>query len=271
MLTDREKWLFDLHGFLLLKQVVSREDVQRMLALAEAWHAVEDADLPTPLSSYRDSGTRPTTPRSIVRVEYADPVFQRLALNPEIMRVVLALTGNAPQLLQLALTKTFCHSDDILFHQGAVGGLRNPANDYQAANGEILATFLNAAVSLVDVPPGAGGFVCVPGSHKSNFPYPNDVGIYDPPPTVVNVNVEAGDCVLFTELLRHGARRWTLETPRHTVFVRYSTSYASWSPGAGPIEEYRNELPDELYELMQRAGFQSRKRVVERLLHEMGE
>ena len=40
MLTDREKWLFDLHGFLVLKQVVSREEVRRMVELAEEWHAL---------------------------------------------------------------------------------------------------------------------------------------------------------------------------------------------------------------------------------------
>jgi hypothetical protein len=269
MLSDREKWLFDLHGFLVLKQVVSPEEVRRMTELAEQWHALDDADLPPPLVTYRDSSTKTSTPRAINRVEYLDEVFQRLALNPEIMRVVLALTGNSPQLLQLALTKNIRENDDIPFHQGATGGLRNPANDYQAANGEVFATFLNAAVSLVDVPPGAGGFVCIPGSHKSNFPYPEEVGIYDDPPTVCNVSVQAGDCVLFTELLRHGARRWTLDTPRHTVFVRYSTSYASWSPGAGPLEEYRDRLPEELYELMQMRGFQSRKRVVQRLMNEM--
>lgn len=268
MLSDQEKWLFDLHGFLVLKQVVSPEDVQRMLELAEEWHALDDADLPPPLITYRDSSTKRSTARAINRVEYVDEVFQRLALNREIMRVVLALTGNSPQLLQLALTKNTRENDDIQFHQGATGGLRNPANDYQAANGQVFATFLNAAISLVDVPPGAGGFVCIPGSHKSNFPYPEEIGIYDDPPTVCNVQVQAGDCVLFTELLRHGGRRWTLETPRHTVFARYGTSYASWSPGAGPLEEYRDRLPDDLYELMQMRGFQSRKRVVQCLLDE---
>ena len=67
--------------------------------------------------------------------------------------------------------------------------------------------FLNAGVSLVDVPEG-NGFVCLPGSHKRNFT--PKLSIYDGPPTVINVPVSAGDAVIFTEALMHGARRWTL-------------------------------------------------------------
>lgn len=270
MLTDEEKWFFDLHGYLVLKQAVPQEDVKRMVELCDTWHALEDSELPPPLKSYQDVNTKPTTPRSINNVPYADEVFQRLVLNREIMRVVLALTGNSPQLLSVALVRNTKESDDIQFHGGFSGGLRNPANDYQAANGEVFANFLNAGVSLVDVPVGVG-FVCIPGSHKSNFSKPDHVNIYDGPPTVANVNVKAGDIVLFTEALCHGARRWTLDEPRRSVFVRYSTSYASWSPGYGPIEEHRDKLPDDIYELLQMASFQNRKRVVDRLLADISE
>jgi ectoine hydroxylase-related dioxygenase (phytanoyl-CoA dioxygenase family) len=200
---------------------------------------------------------------------YLDEVFQRLVINPKIMRAVLALTGSRPQLLAASYTKNYQYNDEISFHNGHDGGLHNPANQYQANGYKVFATFLNAAVSLVDVPPGAGGFVCVPGSHKSNFACPDSVSIYDEEPVVHNVSVRAGDCVLFTELLRHGGRRWTLDEPRRTIIVRYCTTYASWSPGVGPIAEYRHLLSDEVAELMSMLGHQACKKVVQRLLDEM--
>ncbi|MCH8295159.1 phytanoyl-CoA dioxygenase family protein [Candidatus Poribacteria bacterium] len=270
MLTEYEKWHFDLLGYIVLKGAVPQEDVKRMVELCDTWHALPDSELRPPLQSYRDPETHPTLPRSINNAHYGDEVFQRLALNREIMRCVLALTGNSPQLLAVSLTRNTKASDDVGFHGGFSGGLRNPANDYQAADGQVLATFLNAAVSLVDVPIGAG-FVCVPGSHKSHFPKPPDIDIYSDPPAVVNVTPKAGDVVLFTEALCHGARPWPLDDPRRTVFVRYSTSYASWSPGIGPIEEHRDKLSDDLCELLQVAGFQHRKQVVTKLLAEFGE
>ena len=74
--------------------------------------------------------------------------------------------------------------------------------------------------------------------------------------------------VIFTELLCHGSRRWTdTATPRRTIFQRYSTSYASWSPGAGPIEAYTHLIPEELVELKQAANH-TLKGVVKRLLDE---
>ncbi len=270
MLTAEEKWRFDLHGYLHLRGAVPAEDVRRMVELSDDWHSKPDSDLPPPVRSYRDPTTEPTTPRSLNNVHYADDVFQRLALNPETMRVVLALTDNCPQLLAVSLTRNTTESDDIPFHGGFTGGIRNPANDYQAAEGRVFTTFINAAVSLVDVPAGTG-FVCVPGSHKSNFAKPSDVDIYSDPPEVVNVPARAGDIVLFTELLCHGARKWTEPTPRRTVFVRYSTSYASWSPGLQPMPEHRDKLWPEVAELQSTASFLHRKDVVTRMLEDLGE
>jgi hypothetical protein len=268
MLTEKEKWLFDLHGFLHLENAVPAEDLARMVELCDDWHSKEDSELPPPLGTYSDPSTKPTTARSINNIEYVDEVFQRLILNREIMRVVLALTDNCPKHLGCALTRNTKDSDDIPFHGGNSGSLRNPANDYQAADGRVFANFLNAAVALVDVPDGTG-FVCIPGSHKSSFPKAEDVDIYCDPPTVVNLCPKAGDVVVFTEALCHGGRRWTEDDPRRSVFSRYSTSYASWSPGLGPIKEFKDRIPEEIYELKQIAGFQHRKKVVERLLGEL--
>lgn len=270
MLTHEEKWFFDLQGYLILPQAVPPEEVSRMVELCDQWHALPDSELPPPLRSYADPDVKPTTARAINNVEYADEVFQRLVLNPQIMRVVLALTGNCPQLLDVALTRNTVHSDDIPLHGGFGGGLRNPANDYQAADGQILATFLNAGVSLVDVPPGTG-FVCVPGSHKSNFAMPPSVTIHSEPPILHNVSVRAGDVILFTEALCHGGRAWTQPYARRTAFVRYCTSYASWTPTHEPIEAHRDKLSEAVYELHKKAGFQERKHVVECLLAEMCE
>ena len=270
MLTETEKWLFDLHGFLVLKQVVPPEEVAEMVALCDAWDAMEDSELPRPVSRYRDDSTKPSTARTVCAPEYVSDVFARLVLNREIMRVVLALTDNCPKHLNVCLTRNRREHDDIPLHGGFSGGIHNPASMYQAANGRIFATFLNAAVSLVDVPEESG-FVCVPGSHKSEFSMPPEIDQNSAAPVVVSPSVRAGDAVLFTETLCHGGRRWTRDEPRRTAFIRYSTSYASFSPTAKPIEEFRDRIPEELYELKQTSSAFQRKKVVDRLLRELGE
>ena len=98
MLTEEEKWYFDLHGYLVLKGVVPTKDVKRMVELCDIWHALDDSELPLPLRTYHDVNTKPTTSRSINNVPYADEVFQRLVLNREIMRVVLCVDRELPSI-----------------------------------------------------------------------------------------------------------------------------------------------------------------------------
>ena len=226
-----------------------------MIELADVWHDMALDELPPPLTSTSRSGQHtPNIAHWINHVQYGDVVFERLALNADIMRVIVALTHGTPCLVDCALTKNYRTSDDISFH--AAG------KDYSIVQGEPRAGFLNAGVSLVDVPEG-NGFVCLPGSHKRNFDPPK-LSIYDGPPTVINVPVSAGDAVIFTEALMHGARRWTLDTPRYTVFNRYIDE---GSHGALPIESHRHLISDDLYELEQPAVRGIQKSVVARLLN----
>ena len=260
MLTPDERWFFDHHGFIILRKVVPPDDIERMIELGEQWHSMTLKELPPPLTSTSRTGDRSLTiAHWINHVQYGDVVFQRLVLNVEIMRVIIALTRTTPCLVDCALTKNEKTSDDITFH--AAG------KDYGVEKCQPYAGFLNAGISLVDVPPGTG-FVCLPGSHKRHFEPPDNLTIYDGPPTVINVPVDAGDCVIFTEALYHGARRWTEDYPRFTVFNRYIDC---GSHRALPIESYKHLVSPEVYELEQPAVRGQRKRVVERMLKELEE
>lgn len=258
MLTPEEKWFFDHHGFIILRNVVPPEDIQLMIELGNRWHDMTLEELSPPLTSTsRTNDYNSTIAHWINNVQYGDAVFQRLVLNLEIMRVVIALTRATPCLVDCALTKNYTTSDDINFHASG--------QDYDVEDGEPHAGFINAGTSLVDVPEGTG-FVCLPGSHKRNFDPPENLSIYDGPPTVINVPVNAGDCVIFTEALYHGARRWTEDYPRFTVFNRYIDN---GSHGALPKEEHRHLISDEVYELEQPAIRGQQKQVVKRILKDL--
>ena len=45
-------------------------------------------------------------------------------------------------------------------------------------NGRMFCSKTNIAVQLTDVTSGDGGFACLPGSHRANFPCPNDIQLY---------------------------------------------------------------------------------------------
>jgi ectoine hydroxylase-related dioxygenase (phytanoyl-CoA dioxygenase family) len=100
---------------------------------------------------------------------------------------------------------------------------------------------------------------------RGGYP-PDQISIHDGPPTVVNLPVAAGDCVVFTEALYHGALAWTEAYPRMTVFNRY---IGDGSHSSLPVEEYKHPIPDELYELEQPAVPGQRKDLVERILRDL--
>ena len=160
-----------------------------MVKLGHQWHAMKLEDLPQPLTETADTHPdySPTIARWINNIQYGDQVFQKLVLNKEIMRVVISLTKGNPTLVDTALTRNTVESDDIHFHASGT--------DYTVCEGQLYAGFLNAAISLVDVP-NETGFVCLIGSHKRNFQAPDNISIYQGPPTVINVPVNAGDCII---------------------------------------------------------------------------
>lgn len=45
-LTEEEKWYFDLHGFLVLKSVITPEKLKQMLDIIHNWLEVDESDLP---------------------------------------------------------------------------------------------------------------------------------------------------------------------------------------------------------------------------------
>ena len=95
-------------------------------------------ELPPPLmSTFRTDDYNSTIAHWINNVQFGDTAFQRLVLNIDIMRVVIALTRSSPCLVDCALTKNYKTSDDIHFHaSGQDYGLRmvNLMLDHQCRN-----------------------------------------------------------------------------------------------------------------------------------------
>jgi ectoine hydroxylase-related dioxygenase (phytanoyl-CoA dioxygenase family) len=80
--------------------------------------------------------------------------------------------------------------------------------------------------ALTDVPPGAGGFGCIPGSHKANLACPAPIRDgAERSDCVVQVPLEAGDAVIFTEALTHGTLGWHTPFSRRVLFYRYTPGY----------------------------------------------
>jgi hypothetical protein len=163
-----ECWHFDHHGYLLLEDVVPPGDIAQMVEVGSEWHGLSQEQLPPPLHRTGSPTILPPPPNYINHLQYCDDAFHRLALNPEILRVVRALTGGSCTLVDTALTQ-MRREGGVLNEGGFHGelGVHVPGkhgaapghgstrpgeqyNDYHVtADGQPYAGFLNCGVSLV--------------------------------------------------------------------------------------------------------------------------
>jgi ectoine hydroxylase-related dioxygenase (phytanoyl-CoA dioxygenase family) len=231
-LTDRERYLFDVQGMLVVRDVLTAEEIK---GLNDALDANRDrrSDLENSTSG---SAALAGTPRRQYwnTIEWPEPwcrPFRNLIAHSRIVPYLDGLLGRGWHL---------DHNPEVFeFEPGAQGhelhfghwwihpGVFYEARATQIRNGLIAVEFL-----LSDQPDGAGGFVFIPGSHKTNFVRPDAISTYERDQEVVaNPTARAGDAFVFTEALTHGAIPWRADHVRRLVIHRYAAKTVQYGPG----------------------------------------
>lgn len=223
-MTDEEKFLFDLQGFIVLPGVLTRAECEALIAEADAvWPA------------HPDDGPF----RRCEQISKWGDAFRDLMDHPKVLPYLVELIGR-----RLRIDHDYC----IFMREGAEGlpihgGPRRIETDhwYYYADGVMRNGLTVATWNLSDAPEGAGGFICVPGSHKTNFMMnlPEEVRAdRRRVPWVVQPELAAGDVLIFTEALMHGTRAWQAPHERRTLLFKYSPPHSSWRIEPYRIEDY---------------------------------
>ena len=119
-------------------------------------------------------------------------------------------------------------SGKLRLHGGATP--HNPSTYYHVQGDKIYSNLLVVSYALRDIGPGEGGFAGVPGSHKSNFPLPDDFRYFRTTgPWLQQVPIRAGSALIFSEALTHGTLPWSAEHERRSLLYKYCPGYMSWS------------------------------------------
>ena len=223
-MSDAERFRFDLHGFLVRRRALSPGDVAALNA------AVDVLGVPRPgpdIASQRFGGFLPVARR-----------FRDLIDHPAVLEIVRETCGPNVRLDHVYGIAMERATAGLGLHGG--GTPFDPAQHYRADGGRIRTGLMAAQWALVDHPPGGGGFVCVPGSHKSAFPLPST---FDRE-LAVQVPMAAGDVVIFTEALTHGTLPWRGHSERRLLAYKYSPGNSSWASELHVSEALRALLTD---------------------------
>jgi ectoine hydroxylase-related dioxygenase (phytanoyl-CoA dioxygenase family) len=221
-MTDEDRYFFDVRGYVVVKNALTPDTIAAMNAYMDTRSDLDP--------------TGRGTIRGFDLLTW-DALFRDAIDNPNVLPYLTAMLGDS-----LRLDHDYAiisEAGDAYLHLHGGNTPYDPAQYYHTQNGRLYCGLTVASYALVDIPAGEGGFVCVPGSHKANFPLPSDLREYQKEsPLLCQVPMEAGDCILFTEALTHGTLPWRGKHHRRSLFYKYSPKHLSWAgryyaPGAG--------------------------------------
>jgi hypothetical protein len=209
-MTERERWWFDVHGYLVRRAALTAREV------AELNRAVDALGVPRPGESIQSQRFKHHL--------HTDPSFVALLDHPAVFDVLVELCGHGLRLDHTYGIVMAPGTSGLQLHGG--GAPFDPAQFYVVDRSGISCGLVAVQWVLRDQPAGSGGFCCVPGSHHASFPLPADVGLDDE--ANVEVPLAAGDVVVFTEALTHGTLTWRGPYDRRTLLYKYSPGSSSW-------------------------------------------
>ncbi len=222
-MTDQEKYLFDVHGYLVIEGALTPEQV--VVANAAVDHHADQIglrpnDLARGSKTLQGSQGRGDLGGMLTWDKpHCDP-FRDMIVNPNVTPHLEELLGPGFRLAGLGIITMDEGAEGFWFHEGAEP--RDRSRTYVYQNGRMFTGMTNVAIQLTDVGPDDGGFACLPGSHKANFPCPDDIRLYEAyHERVLQIPAKAGDAVLFCECLMHGSLPWVAEHQRRSVIIRY--------------------------------------------------
>ncbi len=218
IMTEEQKYLFDLQGYLVLKAVVPQRVITACNAVLDTYQDMPPSAYPDPLCLGTERSAQELYISNILE---ADSIFNVLIDIPEVLDVIAGVTGGPYRLN---------HTYTIYRWGGGYTGLHMhgtpiiPKCQYHCKNGEIVSTLTKVVFPMLACDVRDGCFAVIPGAHKSNFPKP--WGSHpDENPVLVPVPAEAGDAIIFTEALTHGSVVNVSGNPRRTLYYCYSVGY----------------------------------------------
>ena len=226
---EAEKYLFDVHGYLVIENALSPEEVAEANAAVDHYAnkiKLRDNDLARTSSTLQGKIGRGDLGGMLTWEKPYCNVFREMIAHPSFASYLEELLGPGFRLEAQSMITMDEGAEGFWFHEG--GEPHDRSRGYFYRNGRMFCGMTNLAVQLTDVAPGDGGFACLPGSHKANFPCPDDIRLYEThQDRMVQIPAKAGDAILFVECLMHGALPWVAKHQRRSVIIRYNSGVVS--------------------------------------------
>ena len=245
-MTEDEKYLFDLNGYLVVENVLSSDEVLKANQAIDR-HLDRGRYRPQELSTAKDaSALKGDFGRGELgkMLHWDEPwcnPFREMLVHPRIVPYLNEILGKGFRMdHQMFLIWMDKGSEGFRLH-GSSGPGFDPNQYYIFRNGRMHNGLTVVSFQLTDVNPGDGGLAVIPGSHKCNYPCPQEMRSYEKyQDHVLQITCKAGAVVYFTEATTHGTLPWKSDQPRRSILTRYTAGNLAYVP-AYPIPDWADK------------------------------
>ncbi len=233
-MTDDQKFLFDLGGYLVIKGALTAAELARCNEAVD--HHMDKLTVANPEQVLSEDSTALAGP---AKQHYLGPSlewerpwcepFRDILVNPHVASCLNVILQKGYRLDGGGATMVVADAgaEGLVLHGG---GAEAPTSmGYFCKNGIFYCGMTVVEVMLADEGPGDGGLVLILGSHKANFASPRKMKLCDQyQDRIVEVHAEAGDAVIFLEATIHGALPWKGKHQRRTLIYRFNPGFANY-------------------------------------------
>lgn len=261
MVDDLDTYLFDLRGYLHLREALTAPEVADLNACLDAIPRIKPGQWYGYIHAHAYGQTDGLNYQQIY--EAGEP-FERLIDHPSWSERVKFFVGgqgtfdyhHGPLFIDENFANFREPGEAIGLHSGGYPPIHR--NQFRYHNGRFMCGQVNILLALTDIGPGDGGTMLIPGSHKSNFKHPHhDRHRMAHGATVegiegaVEIHMKAGDALLFVDGISHGSARRANPGIRRVVVYRYGPSWGNFRHGYLPSPELLERLTPERRKIVQ--------------------
>jgi ectoine hydroxylase-related dioxygenase (phytanoyl-CoA dioxygenase family) len=229
---DEEQYFFDLQGYLVVDDVLSPDEVAGLNRLIDA---APDRAAHAPAYQW-------------------DEAFRRLIDHPKVLPYLVTLVGPTVRL----------DHDRVVVAKPGQGGapVRGGAEPYDDVTvfhfqcGRMFNALVTVSFALTD---DDGALLAVPGSHKSNYPFPDEWrDLAAPGPWLRPVPQQAGSALIYTEALAYGVAAASVRERRAVRMTYAPGAMAAARPYPRPDDVAEAAWSDRQRAMLEPPYFQNR-------------
>ena len=234
------QYLYDLQGYLVIKDVLSKTEVERLNSLIDIHAPVVPEDWEQQMKNHKAGvyniyrfgmagGSYASSPGFL---DWGQP-FIDLVDHPLVMEIMRLQLGDCFRLdrifgmrMRKGMPNGRLHSD---YGASEPFTKAEPGKYYPQPNHQALHGFGVAVFNLTDSGPDTGGLRLIPSSHNSHFKLPDEIRNEEIENIAICPDAPAGSLVLFSEATTHGTAFWKADHERRSLLYKYCASQLSWS------------------------------------------